>query len=81
MFFSVAMQAAILQQTTNLIYRLEQEKTQLLNQIAGLKRMIRKGGEMDPDSPGVKKRKRNDSMMDEGIGSPEGMEESSVSSY
>ncbi|XP_071846355.1 uncharacterized protein [Apostichopus japonicus] len=70
--------AAILQQTTNLIYRLEQEKTQLLNQIAGLKRMIRKGGEMDPDSPGVKKRKRNDSMMDEGIGSPEGMEESSM---
>ncbi|KAJ8028009.1 Transcription factor AP-4 [Holothuria leucospilota] len=69
--------AAILQQTTNLIYRLEQEKTQLLNQIAGLKKMIRKG-ELDPDSPGVKKRKRNDSMMDEGIGSPEGLEESSM---
>lgn len=69
--------AAILQQTTNLIYRLEKEKTNLLNQIASLKRMIRKG-EMDPDSPGVQKRKRSDSMMDEGIGSPEGMEESSM---
>ncbi|XP_072040312.1 transcription factor AP-4-like [Amphiura filiformis] len=68
--------AAILQQTSDYIYRLEQEKTTLLNQVVQLKRLLKKYEKMeDGDSPSPKRRKRNDSMMDEGIGSPESMED------
>ena len=69
-------QAAILQQTADYIYRLEQEKTTLLNQVVQLKRLLKKYEKMeDSDSPSPKRRKRADSMMDEGIGSPESLED------
>lgn len=68
--------AAILQQTSDYIYRLEQEKTTLLNQVVQLKRLLKKYERMeDADAPSPKRRKRVDSMMDEGIGSPESMED------
>ncbi|XP_038054934.1 transcription factor AP-4-like [Patiria miniata] len=70
--------AAILQQTSDFIYRLEQEKTQLLNQVIHFKRIMRKYDREDSDSPSPKRRKRQDSMMDEGIGSPENFEDTNV---
>ena len=69
-------QAAILQQTGDYIYRLEHEKTTLLNQVVTLKKLLKKYEKMeDGDSPSPKRRKRADSMMDEGIGSPESLED------
>ncbi|XP_071786551.1 transcription factor AP-4-like [Asterias amurensis] len=70
--------AAILQQTSDFIYRLEQEKTQLLNQVIQFKRIMRKYDKEDSESPSPKRRKRQDSMMDEGIGSPENFEDTNL---
>ncbi|CAL8310969.1 unnamed protein product [Arctogadus glacialis] len=60
--------AAILQQTTDYIFCLEQEKTRLLNQNNQLKRFIQ---EFSGSSP---KRRRTEEK-DEGIGSPDILEE------
>ncbi|CAL8331511.1 unnamed protein product [Merluccius merluccius] len=60
--------AAILQQTSDYIFALEQEKTQLLQQNNQLKRFIQ---EFSSSSP---KRRRADEK-DEGIGSPDAQEE------
>lgn len=72
MFFSL--QAAILQQTAEYIYSLEQEKTRLLSQNCQLKRLVNQheGGELPP-----KKRKTTELIVptittessDEGLGS------------
>ena len=74
------MQAAILQQTADYICRLEQEKTHLMSQVLNLKRVLVKyensTNDSEPESPiPPKKRKRYDSMMDEGIGSPESFDD------
>lgn len=63
--------AAILQQTADYIFTLEQEKTQLLAQNNQLKRFIQ---EFSGSSP---KRKRAEEK-DEGIGSPDALEEEKV---
>uniref|UniRef100_A0AAV2LKS3 BHLH domain-containing protein n=1 Tax=Knipowitschia caucasica TaxID=637954 RepID=A0AAV2LKS3_KNICA len=63
--------AAILQQTADYIYALEQEKTQLLAQNNQLKRFLQ---EFSGSSP---KRKRAEEK-DEGIGSPDTMDEDKV---
>ncbi|XP_072319414.1 transcription factor AP-4-like isoform X2 [Eucyclogobius newberryi] len=63
--------AAILQQTSDYIYALEQEKTQLLAQNNQLKRFIQ---EFSGSSP---KRKRAEEK-DEGIGSPDTLDEDKV---
>lgn len=71
--FSVSFQAAILQQTAEYIYALEQEKTVLLSQNCHLKRLVHQheGGELPP-----KKRKTEAVIIsaisessDEGLGS------------
>uniref|UniRef100_A0A674ELR0 Transcription factor AP-4 n=1 Tax=Salmo trutta TaxID=8032 RepID=A0A674ELR0_SALTR len=61
--------AAILQQTSDYIFALEQEKTQLLQQNNQLKRFIQ---EFSGSSP---KRRRGAEEKDEGIGSPDILEE------
>ncbi|KAK6300722.1 hypothetical protein J4Q44_G00288200 [Coregonus suidteri] len=61
--------AAILQQTSDYIFALEQEKTQLLQQNNQLKRFIQ---EFSGSSP---KRRRGGEEKDEGIGSPDILEE------
>lgn len=53
--FLFVLQAAILQQTAEYIYQLEQEKTQLLSQNCQLKRLVNQHGE-GGDVP-IKKRK------------------------
>ncbi|XP_033116190.1 transcription factor AP-4-like isoform X2 [Anneissia japonica] len=63
--------AAILQQTAEHITRMEQEKTQILRENIQLKRLVARYERGEIDSPSPKKRKRYDSMTDEGIGSPE----------
>ncbi|XP_029629376.1 transcription factor AP-4-like isoform X1 [Salmo trutta] len=61
--------AAILQQTAEYIFALEQEKTRLLQQNSQLKRFIQ---EFSGSSP---KRRRGAEEKDEGIGSPDILEE------
>uniref|UniRef100_A0A3Q0S9R7 Transcription factor AP-4 n=1 Tax=Amphilophus citrinellus TaxID=61819 RepID=A0A3Q0S9R7_AMPCI len=63
--------AAILQQTADYIFTLEQEKTQLLAQNNQLKRFIQ---ELSGSSP----KRRRAEEKDEGIGSPDMMEEEKV---
>ncbi|XP_068607301.1 transcription factor AP-4-like [Brachionichthys hirsutus] len=63
--------AAILQQTTDYIFALEQEKTQLLAQNNQLKRFIQ---EFSGSSP----KRRRAEEKDEGIGSPDVLEEEKV---
>ncbi|KAF7198924.1 transcription factor AP-4 isoform X2 [Nothobranchius furzeri] len=60
--------AAILQQTTEYIFTLEQEKTRLLQQNSQLKRIIQ---ELSGSSP----KRRRAEEKDEGIGSPDILEE------
>ncbi|XP_062264424.1 transcription factor AP-4 isoform X1 [Platichthys flesus] len=60
--------AAILQQTTDYIFALEQEKTRLLQQNSQLKRIIQ---ELSGSSP----KRRRAEEKDEGIGSPDILEE------
>ncbi|XP_061404962.1 transcription factor AP-4 isoform X1 [Lethenteron reissneri] len=62
--------AAILQQTAEYIYSLEQEKTRLLQQNAHLKRLVQ---ECDGGSP--LRARRGAEERDEGIGSPDILEE------
>eukprot|EP00064_Thunnus_orientalis_P020348 superscaffoldBa00005549_g20483 len=64
-------QAAILQQTADYIFALEQEKTQLLAQNNQLKRFIQ---EFSGSSP----KRRRAEEKDEGIGSPDTLEEEKV---
>ena len=71
-----------MQQTADYICRMEQEKTHLMSQVLNLKRVLVKYensggcGDSEPESPiPPKKRKRYDSMMDEGIGSPESFDD------
>ncbi|KAJ7989321.1 hypothetical protein DPEC_G00303330 [Dallia pectoralis] len=61
--------AAILQQTAEYIFTLEQEKTRLLQQNNQLKRFIQEFGSSSP------KRRRGAEEKDEGIGSPDILEE------
>ncbi|XP_056264264.1 transcription factor AP-4-like isoform X2 [Pseudoliparis swirei] len=63
--------AAILQQTSDYIFALEQEKTQLLSQNNQLKRFIQ---EFSGSSP----KRRRAEEKDEGIGSPDTLEEEKV---
>ncbi|XP_037546088.1 transcription factor AP-4 [Nematolebias whitei] len=63
--------AAILQQTADYIFTLEQEKTQLLTQNNQLKRLIQ---EFSSSSP----KRRRAEEKDEGIGSPDTLEEEKV---
>ncbi|XP_028999586.1 transcription factor AP-4-like isoform X3 [Betta splendens] len=63
--------AAILQQTADYIFTLEQEKTQLLSQNNQLKRFIQ---EFSGSSP----KRRRAEEKDEGIGSPDTLEEEKV---
>ncbi|KAM9770621.1 transcription factor AP-4-like [Menidia menidia] len=63
--------AAILQQTADYIYTLEQEKTQLLAQNNQLKRFIQEFGGSSP-------KRRRAEEKDEGIGSPDTLEEEKV---
>uniref|UniRef100_A0A1A8PNN9 Transcription factor AP-4 (Activating enhancer binding protein 4) n=2 Tax=Nothobranchius TaxID=28779 RepID=A0A1A8PNN9_9TELE len=63
--------AAILQQTADYIFTLEQEKTQLLTQNNQLKRLIQ---EFSGSSP----KRRRAEEKDEGIGSPDTLEEEKV---
>lgn len=63
--------AAILQQTADYIFTLEQEKTQLLTQNNQLKRFIQ---EFSGSSP----KRRRAEEKDEGIGSPDALEEEKV---
>ncbi|KAM7393908.1 hypothetical protein PAMP_020744 [Pampus punctatissimus] len=63
--------AAILQQTADYIFTLEQEKTQLLAQNNQLKRFIQ---EFSGSSP----KRRRAEEKDEGIGSPDALEEEKV---
>ncbi|CAG5928900.1 unnamed protein product, partial [Menidia menidia] len=65
--------AAILQQTADYIYTLEQEKTQLLAQNNQLKRFIQEFGGSSP-------KRRRAEEKDEGIGSPDTLEEEKVRS-
>ncbi|XP_076340841.1 uncharacterized protein LOC143241126 isoform X2 [Tachypleus tridentatus] len=65
--------AAILQQTTEYIYQLEQEKARLLVQNCHLKQMLNSQINMDsdgssPDSPLPKRKKTETESSDEGIG-------------
>ncbi|XP_056263771.1 transcription factor AP-4 isoform X1 [Pseudoliparis swirei] len=63
--------AAILQQTAEYIFALEQEKTRLLQQTSQLKRIIQ---ELSGSSP----KRRRAEEKDEGIGSPDILEEEKV---
>ncbi|TSK62524.1 Transcription factor AP-4 [Bagarius yarrelli] len=63
--------AAILQQTAEYIFSLEQEKTRLLQQNTQLKRFIQEFSDSSP-------KRRRPEEKDEGIGSPEIMEEEKV---
>ena len=61
-FFHYPFQAAILQQTAEYIYTLEQEKTRLLSQNSQLKRLLslsqqRLEGQTDDTSPRIKKKR------------------------
>ncbi|XP_068435003.1 transcription factor AP-4 isoform X4 [Clinocottus analis] len=67
-FFFSFPQAAILQQTAEYIFTLEQEKTRLLQQNSQLKRIIQ---ELSGSSP----KRRRAEEKDEGIGSPDILEE------
>ncbi|XP_002738783.1 transcription factor AP-4-like [Saccoglossus kowalevskii] len=63
--------AAILQQTSEFIFNLEQEKTRLLQQNTQMRQMLAKRSAETKESP-PKRRKNEDSISsDEGIGSPE----------
>ncbi|XP_070552589.1 transcription factor AP-4-like [Ptychodera flava] len=65
--------AAILQQTSDYIFNLEQDKTRLLQQNTQMKAMLSKRGiEFGSKESPPKRRKNDDSISsDEGIGSPE----------
>ncbi|XP_077984019.1 transcription factor AP-4-like [Glandiceps talaboti] len=71
--------AAILQQTSDYIYNLEQEKTRLMQQNTQMKTLLNSKRPTEPKESPPKRRKNDDSISsDEGIGSPDMVEDMSV---